>query len=172
MRRGAVSPWLPALGTVCGEVVGIAGRALTGDPKYLLIGPALGLLLGAAKYLGGRDGARRVVAESPAGRRVGLLAAAAAVLWLAGVAAFPLFAAAARPPRWAALAVVLWPFPPLFWLILRAAPELRSFTAARRAEAVAEWDALHADPQREPAWQAELWDGADGERDSGDDRRR
>ena len=36
--------------------------------------------------------------------------------------------------------------------------------AAFDADAAAEWDALHADPQREPAWQAALWDdrGAPG----------
>ena len=28
-------------------------------------------------------------------------------------------------------------------------------------DAVAEWDALHADPQREPAWQTALWEAAD-----------
>ena len=31
------------------------------------------------------------------------------------------------------------------------------FDRMRDAEAVAEWDALHADPQREPTWQAALW---------------
>ena len=45
------------------------------------------------------------------------------------------------------------------------------FDRMRDAEAVDEWDALHAVPQRDPAWQAALWEEAETRSDPGAPKR-
>ena len=161
VRPGGVSPWVPVLGTVLGEIAGLAMRVLTGDAKFLLIGPAIGLTLGVARWWFARTGERRVVAEAPADRVAGFLLAAAAVAWLGAIAGLGLAGAVGAVPNWVLLLGTIGPVAFACAAVLTAIRLSRDFHAARRAEAVAEWDALRADPQREPPWRAALWNHAE-----------
>ena len=161
VQPGGVSPWVPALGAVLGEVTGLAMRVLTGDAKWLLVGPAFGLTLGFAAWWKARGGERRVVAAAPADRAGGFLLAAAAVVWLATIPAMALMGQIGVLPGWAVLLGVGGPVVFAVAVGLGMIRLSRDFHAARRAEAAEEWAALRSDPQRTPAWQVGLWD--DGE---------
>ena len=164
VQEQAMSPWLPAFGMLGGEAVGLILRLLTGQGRFLLVGPAFGLMLSLYCWLLNRHDHRRVITESPTQQRsfgeIAALFAAAATLYgqlCWGQQAFGW-------PDWTFwLAGLL--IPAEFALIYRFDRETRGFREERRADAVTEWDALHADPQREPAWQAGLWSDAQAQSD-------
>ena len=144
-----------------GEVGGLIARVVTGDPTHLIVGPAIGLLLAALRWVGRRGLGTRVEIVRP-GEKAAMIYLAAAVAALS--LGMPAGAFAAIWFGWPKGAVPLLMFVPVIptfavasWAAAKRAKTYARFHAARDAEAVAEWDALHADPQREPAWQAELW---------------
>ncbi|MFH5805898.1 hypothetical protein [Alienimonas sp. DA493] len=150
---------------LAGELFGLALQLLTGKAGWLLLGPALtvaGLMTAGAL----RRFSRPRIQYAPPGET------RATLLTLGYFMAFLLIIPAAAQLRlWAG-----WPRGAFFWIafglcavsggaltgLLR--PHVRrmeSFRKTAEADAVEEWDALHADPQREPRWHGALR-GAEG----------
>ena len=164
--------WVFILGAVAGEGCGLAIRLLNGNAAALIIGPAVGLLLAALRWFTARRTHGRVSLAVP-GVSTGTGELALAYAGLPAAAFIGL--AAVRwcgLPLWACGIPVAAAVANVIRAIWRLTRQQQAFLTARQAEAVAEWNALHADPQREPAWQAALWDGPNDERGPAADRRR
>ena len=144
VQTGEFSAGFWLVSVAAGELFGWLGWWLTGQPRWLVVGPAMALLLAAMKRLQARNRRPRIVADSPTEA-----AMVRALLWLCGLAAaggvpavllirrgWPAGGAIALCLAPAAVAYCRW-----FWRGTRIDIEWR---AARSAAAVAEWDALHA----------------------------
>lgn len=157
---GAPSPTAIFAVVLAGEAFGLALQILTGNAAYLLLGPALSvaalLVTGAVR----RFGRPRILFDPPgtAARTLALL-----TLLIGHPLAFP---AAAQIARWAGWpqGTTVWiacgllaPWGVAVWALLRPhVRQMRAFHETAEADAGEEWDALHADPQREPRWLVEL----------------
>ena len=147
------------------EFGAVVCQTLGGVWWVVLLGPALWLEILAVHRLRRCRFAPTVHARPPGEVRKALAVFAPAV---AAVAACAAVVPRLPPGGWVAPAVMGGLFlPAAVWLVVRFAGltrDFRAFAADREREALEEWEALHADPQRDPAWLTELWAGHERQR--------
>ena len=167
-ERRSVLPWYdPVYGGVmlALQAVGLALWAVTGAPHPAMLGAVAGGVYAAARWWYGRSGVPRllVLYHGESLRREFLLAGRHFLLAGGGVATMIWFGNGGWPV-WLWAPAGLLPVTASTIALDRAQKRtVRAVEDRRTADALAEWDALHADPQRDPAWQAALWNGTYGD---------
>ena len=144
VQTGEFSAGFWLVSVAVGELFGWLGWWLTGQPRWLVVGPAMALLLAAMKRLQARNRRPRIVADSPTEA-----AMVRALLWFCGLVAaggVPAVLLIRRGwPAGGALALCLAPAAIAYGHGLWRGTRIdKEWWAERSAAAVAEWDALHA----------------------------